>query len=336
MKNGIRTSVALATYQGERYLQRQLSSLAEQTLLPDELVVSDDLSSDRTREIVRSFAGTAPFPVKLVVNEQNLGYTKNFAQALSLCSGELIFLCDQDDVWFHEKMETVVCLAAADEHVQCFLNDAMLTDDALNSLNLTKLEQIRSAGLSEKEMVMGCCMAIRRELLDIALPIPSDAKAHDNWLAGLADALLLTRRGNEVLQYYRRHGSNTSDFFVNSPLQPAWRKKLAQAAGRLPRRLFSGTSLVRELAVAKSLHGRLLERQEQCRTLAGDERMEFILEETRFRLHALSSRMKLRQQSMIRRLLPAWRLWQEGGYAVSGGRAGMIKDLLFRKSANPS
>ena len=92
-------SIALATYNGAVYLKEQLESIAAQTRTPDELVISDDQSTDDTLRVIEEFAATAGFPVRLSVNEANLGIAKNFEKAISLCRGDLIFLSDQDDVW---------------------------------------------------------------------------------------------------------------------------------------------------------------------------------------------------------------------------------------------
>src|SRR3712207_5989304 len=98
-------SVALCTYDGARYLPEQLESLARQRRLPDELVVCDDGSADDTVDVVRRFADRAPFAVRLSLNPQNLGFVKNFEQAIRLCRGDLIALADQDDVWHPQKLE---------------------------------------------------------------------------------------------------------------------------------------------------------------------------------------------------------------------------------------
>jgi glycosyltransferase involved in cell wall biosynthesis len=100
-------SVALAAYNGARYLQEQLDSLAAQRRLPDELVVVDDASSDGTVGILERFRATAPFEVKVHRNTANLGYSANFEVAISRCTGDIIFMSDQDDVWFPEKIEAV-------------------------------------------------------------------------------------------------------------------------------------------------------------------------------------------------------------------------------------
>jgi glycosyltransferase involved in cell wall biosynthesis len=90
-------SIAMASYNGGRFIGRQLQSFANQSLLPSQLVICDDGSSDDTVAIVEEFAARAPFDVQLVINPERLGYNRNFAKAIGLCTGDLIFLSDQDD-----------------------------------------------------------------------------------------------------------------------------------------------------------------------------------------------------------------------------------------------
>lgn len=99
-----RISVAVCTYNGSRFLPEQLTSIAAQTRLPDEMVVCDDGATDATAEIIEKFARTAPFLVRFIRNSQNLGSTKNFENAIGLCTGDLIALSDQDDIWMREKL----------------------------------------------------------------------------------------------------------------------------------------------------------------------------------------------------------------------------------------
>src|SRR5262245_16810834 len=100
-------SIAMAAFNGQSYIREQLNSLGEQILLPFELVVCDDGSSDETVNILQEFQKQAPFPVKIYQNPSRLGFADNFLHAASKCSGEWIAFCDQDDIWFPEKLLSV-------------------------------------------------------------------------------------------------------------------------------------------------------------------------------------------------------------------------------------
>src|ERR1700728_4505611 len=100
-----RISVALCTYNGERFLRHQLESIQQQTRLPDELVVCDDRSTDQTLAIVRELAGTVSFPVVIDQNHETLGSARNFEKAIRLCTGDLIALSDQYDIWYPNRLQ---------------------------------------------------------------------------------------------------------------------------------------------------------------------------------------------------------------------------------------
>ena len=103
----MRISIALVTYNGEKFINKQLESLLLQNVLPDEIIIVDDCSKDKTYELLMSFEKISPFEVKLYQNKINIGVSKNFGKAISLCTGDLIFLCDQDDFWYKNKIEFV-------------------------------------------------------------------------------------------------------------------------------------------------------------------------------------------------------------------------------------
>lgn len=211
----MKVSIAMATYNGAQYLAAQLQSFSDQTRPPDELIITDDCSSDETESIVRRFIEEAPFTVEFHRNDRNLGYCGNFNAALMKTSGDLVFLSDQDDVWFPEKIKHMVGLAEEHPDALVLMNDAALTDSDLNEVGLTKLGQIRSAGIPLERFVMGCCACVRRELLDLCLPIPGGLRGHDDWVVGLAGSLNAKFVEPKTLQYYRRHESNESQFIAN-------------------------------------------------------------------------------------------------------------------------
>ena len=107
-----RVSVALATCNGARFLRAQLASIGAQTRPPDEIVACDDASEDETLRVLRSFADEAALPVRIESNQPRLGITRNFERAISLCTGDVIFLADQDDVWKRDKIRTLIDVLA--------------------------------------------------------------------------------------------------------------------------------------------------------------------------------------------------------------------------------
>jgi glycosyltransferase involved in cell wall biosynthesis len=118
----------MATYNGGAFISRQLNSFSMQERRPDELIVCDDGSTDDTREQIEAFAARAGFHVRLVRNEQRLGYNRNFAKAIGLCSGDLIFISDQDDEWYPGKLKAVASAFAADPRLAAVTNDQDIVD----------------------------------------------------------------------------------------------------------------------------------------------------------------------------------------------------------------
>lgn len=209
-------SIAMATYNGARYIADQIESIAKQTRPPDELIVSDDCSSDETIETLKSIARQCFFPVRISVNEKRLGYALNFASAISLCSGDLIMLSDQDDYWLPQKIERVISFFEENPCTMVLVNDAELADESLHPVGATKIDRLRAAGLNLDDFSTGCCTSFRSEILPLILPIPAEYTAHDTWIHSIGRWLGRRSVLCEVLQYLRRHGSNASDSMTSS------------------------------------------------------------------------------------------------------------------------
>ena len=205
-----KVSVALATYNGARYLREQLDSFLLQQRRPDELVVSDDASTDETVAVIEAFAGTAPFPVRIERKTANSGYIRNFQTALAACSGDVIFMSDQDDIWFPEKIAAATTALEQDPGRLLFVNDAELVDEELRPLGLTTFAQVRARGESEKAFTQGACLALRRRLLTWVLPLPDGYPFHDMWISDLANDLGAVLIEERPLQLFRRHSTNAS------------------------------------------------------------------------------------------------------------------------------
>jgi len=211
-------SVAMATYQGAAYLAEQLDSIAGQSLLPDELVVCDDRSADQTAAIVRRLAASAPFAVRLEINDRNLGARENFARAVALCRGEWIVLADQDDVWLPHKLRTLREAVSRRPDAALVFSDALLVDPARRPLGSSLWQVLRFGRREQREVndgraldvllrrnvVTGATMALRADHRDLLLPIP-DGWVHDAWFALLLAAVAGCVAVPEPLVEYRQH-----------------------------------------------------------------------------------------------------------------------------------
>ena len=148
-------SVALCTYNGERFLSRQLTSIQQQTISPYELIVCDDCSTDSTIEIVRAFAASVAFPVRITRNEHNLGFVANFERAIRLCRGDLIALCDQDDIWYPIRLERSLEEFTADPEVGFVFSDADIIDDQDQPDGNATVDELWLRGQTKRANVFG-------------------------------------------------------------------------------------------------------------------------------------------------------------------------------------
>jgi glycosyltransferase involved in cell wall biosynthesis len=218
-------SVSLCTYNGAKFLSEQLASIAAQTRPPEELVLSDDGSTDGTIEIAEKFARGASFQVRILRQPVNLKVTQNFAAALAACRGEIIALCDQDDVWLPGKLAGAERFL--DGHPRCLavFSDATVVDESLQpigtnpglwhgfGLTVADLEQLRDPAqalslLARRFVVTGATLVIRRELLATVLPVPHELPRkfiHDGWIALIAAALAGLDFLPQPTLLYRQH-----------------------------------------------------------------------------------------------------------------------------------
>ncbi|GAB3920207.1 glycosyltransferase family 2 protein [Larkinella terrae] len=213
-------SVALCTYNGEAYLETQLQSLLKQSRLPDELIVCDDDSTDQTRTLLERLTANAPFSVRIIRNTTRLGFNKNFEKALSLCSGELIFICDQDDYWLPEKIETLADYLIQNPAVDLVFSNAVIADTNLNDTGRLFWDTVRftkpirekwrrgeaTEVLLDGNRVMGCTSALRRRLLASFLPIPNLPNyIYDGWMGLVTAAKGTIDFYEKPLIWYRTH-----------------------------------------------------------------------------------------------------------------------------------
>lgn len=208
-----RVSVAMAVYNGGKYLNEQFGSIVNQLTADDELVVSDNMSTDDSREIILSYAKLYKNIRVLECNEQ--GICANFEKAINECRGDYIFLADQDDVWKENKI-TAVLKAFQDTGADLILHDCDYVDENLGSLHQTLFEDRHSQpGFRRnlwKNTYQGCCMAFKRELVPTICPIPRTVAMHDQWIGLLVEKCGKISFLDQCLILYRKHtGSNSTN-----------------------------------------------------------------------------------------------------------------------------
>ena len=207
-------SIAMATYNGEKYLREQLDSIYDQTYKNIEVIVCDDCSKDGTAQLLEEYK--QKYGLKYFINEKNLGFIKNFEKAVSLCSGEYIAFSDQDDIWMPRKIEELINEIG---NYSLIHSDAELIDKEGNSLEDTQKSRLfRELGLipavnfksiNTKEALQGCTCLFTKDVADKAIPFPSEFY-HEYWTARVALKMNGIKYFDKCLVKYRLHDNNVA------------------------------------------------------------------------------------------------------------------------------
>jgi glycosyltransferase involved in cell wall biosynthesis len=211
----------MGTYNGQHYAPLQLASILAQTRLPDELVICEDGSTDDTPALVEAFARTAPFVVNFVRNEHNLGVHKNYEKAISLCTGDVIVIADQDNTWMPEKLALTEAAYQNDPAAHLALCDALIVDDDLRPTGRTLWQNLRLTPALQKRMVngesahaatkvnvgWGVILSFRADGLRWVTPLLPDAHVmlYDEWAATILAYVSRVALIPQPLVKYRQH-----------------------------------------------------------------------------------------------------------------------------------
>ena len=209
----MKLSVALAYYNGGKYIEKQVYSILRQLGEEDELIISIDGASDGSMGLLEKLSGQDG-RIRLVPGPGQ-GVVRNFENAINACNGDIIFLSDQDDIWKDNKVERVT-KAFRENDVDVILHNAELMDgDEVIQCGATLFDYRGSrTGLFKnfmKNSYVGCCMAFRSRIKDVILPIPEDMYMHDYWIGTAGEKLGGTGLLKECLIQYRRHENNVTD-----------------------------------------------------------------------------------------------------------------------------
>jgi len=326
-------SVAMCTYNGAKYLHEQLDSITNQTRLPDELIVCDDCSSDNTIQIVKEFASKAPFLVRYYVNSKNLGPTKNFEKAITLCNGDIIALADQDDVWKTQKLSKYEMALIKHPTAGYVFSNAEILDENLISLNSCLWDMLRFTHegfnsniinqintLLERNVVTGMSMAFRALIKKLVLPV-SPLWSHDGWIALLASSAGLQGIAlPEKLAYYRRH----TDQVIG--IQKYSKFRAAITSLRTNERENDDIEDYRKRSMRlQAIRDQLIEKQcaqESCTSHA----MKIIKKKSDHLL--MRGEIRLMKSTSLKLAMIMTEI-KNGGYRHSGSWTSVIKDLLF-------
>lgn len=321
----LKVSIALCTYNGGEWLPRLLESISQQSRLPDEIIICDDRSNDDTLQILRKFCEDAPFDATLKINQRRLGVTENFNNAIYCCSGDVIFLCDQDDFWLPTKIEKYMHVFESKNSVMLVGSDSELADSGLKPLGQSLFSRYRlthrrircynRAECGIKEMIrqnsfLGHCLAFRSALRSYLLPIPR--YGHDYWIALGASLAGEVYFFSEPFTLYRIHAGQQCKGAVGENLA-----KLASAS--VPTSHFEEKSRIFEILLNRWLVSEVFGRC-ACRDVS-----KCLLEE---KIMFFQQRELIHQAGLFRLFMIVRLLFMGTYHRVGRGWLAVFRDLI--------
>lgn len=211
------TSVAMATYNGSEYIIEQLESIENQTVKPDEVIICDDCSVDDTVELVMDYSKNSSLRIAIIQNKTNLGFRKNYEKCISLCTSDIIFYCDQDDVWLNTKIEKFLNEFSKDSNLVYAFSNAYVTDSNLDVIKESEWQydwlklNTRQAFfdyVQTRNFPLGFQSAFKKEFVKQIIPFLVDP---DGWIAECAPIFGTIKAIPDKLVFYRRHNKTTSE-----------------------------------------------------------------------------------------------------------------------------
>lgn len=202
-------SVCMASYNGERFIKEQIDSVLAQLMDHDELIVIDDASTDATVDLLESFRDPR---IKFYKNDANVGVVATFERAIARAAGEIIFLCDQDDIWHPDKVE--IMSSALHGNYVAVVSDCELVDEqgVVFAPSFRSLRGSRGGIIWNlfRNGYLGCAMCFRASLREVILPFPRGIAMHDEWIGLVSDGVAEVAFLDRPLFGYRRHSSNVT------------------------------------------------------------------------------------------------------------------------------
>jgi glycosyltransferase involved in cell wall biosynthesis len=323
MPKTLSISIALCTYNGESFLWDQLNSFLNQTRLPDEVVICDDGSKDKTLKILEEFAAKAPFLIRIHQNVENLGWSKNFEKAITLCSGDLIALSDQDDEWLPDKLKKVEDIFKGKRTTGYISHNSALVGEQLEPLGTSLWDrfgyrqetQIYKPGefiylVLNNKPVFGHSVIFNSQLKKYLLPVPENCHV-DWWIAVIGNMIMDAVLIPEPLSKYRQHYSQSIGLAKNNK----WAK------------IKELKNFKREdILIIKNWWEEVLKRVNLTGIKVPDEKL---IKEIGQKINHFDIRGRL-PKSLLRRVLPIIHETLNGNYAkYSNSYGAILKDLIL-------
>ena len=300
-------SVAIASYNGARHIGAQLESIASQSKMPDELIVSDDASTDDTVAIVERFAGSAPFPVRILCHAQNIGILENFYAAFAQTSGEFIYYCDQDDVWLPDKIERIQAVFEDDTamvtHPSVIVDSNLVVIGKHEPLN-RKTGRIPAPFDADTVRAFGHQLAFRRSVVETMVALRRVAEVNaanigsnfDTYIPLCASLVGEAHVLDAPLTLFRRHGGATTGAGVVAERPVTLRQRairsLTGTAYITDRLAIVGDAVEQNISLANDAYRVLLKKQARTNDLVP------LLARSRFgRLASLPKILKIATQA---------------------------------------
>lgn len=315
----------MATYNGERYIDEQLTSIASQTRLPDHVVLSDDGSSDLTLEIASRFSNR--LPLEIIQQPKRMGYSDNFLSMMKTCTSDIVFLSDQDDVWKANKIRTVVDRFSTSDKLLLTHDITITGHDTTDVVDESYFSSLRQSCIVPDFNVKGCALAYKKELIDVIGWPSSTGWTHDAWLCLLSSALGLRGFIGEPLMFHRIHGSNVSGIlFTERSTSKKWLRKLDAS-------LWPSTEL--DILVSQCLDPVAVDLFEiEMRRLhdLDPSRTSAALKAVLRKKAIVMLQRSPAYQHGLRRAIDAFALFAQGKYLSFGNISGLLSDLAGKRS----
>lgn len=204
-------SVAMAVYNGEKFIRNQIDSIIKQLRKCDEIVISYDESTDHTYEIIKEYSQNYPF-IK-IVKDPNKGVFSNFENAIKNTTKDIVFISDQDDVWVEDKLRTILDVFEKNNPDMVIHNGVHIDSNGMIiSSDFFTMYKIQNDIIRNfiKPRYSGCCIAFKKELKELIIPIPRTVGAYDHWIGMIGECFGKVVFCDDVLLLHRLHGENVT------------------------------------------------------------------------------------------------------------------------------